>query len=223
LGRFPQALGRKGSKKWIQKLINEKPEMLNFEIIRKLNLPRKEKIHWLSPLKDDEYAEYRDQEFLERLGVGLEIVTLADFWPGGGPQWDGLGRSSSGNLFLVEAKSHIDEMISTMQAKSKESRKKICDSLEKTKQFLNARPEVEWSSVFYQYANRLSHLYLLKQLNQLPAYLVFVYFINDLEMKGPKTIDEWKGAIKLLRSYMGIRRHKLQNFITELFIDVSGL
>jgi hypothetical protein len=197
--------------------------MLNSEIIRKLNLPRNEKIHWLSPLKDDEHAEYRDQEFLERLGVGLEIVTLADFWPSGGPQWDGLGRSSSGNLFLVEAKSYIDEMISTMQAKSKESMKKICDSLEKTKQFLNARPEVEWSSVFYQYANRLSHLYLLKQLNQLPVYLVFVYLINDLEMKGPKTIDEWKGAIELLHSHMGIRGHKLQNFMTELFIDVSCL
>ncbi len=32
---------------------------------------------------------------------------------------------------------------------------------------------------FYQYINRLAHLYLLRVLNKIPAYLVFVYFVND--------------------------------------------
>jgi len=220
--RFPQSVGHKGSQKWIQKLINEKPELLDLQIRRNLNFPEDEDIKWLSPSKDDEYAEYCNQDFINLLGVKLKKVPLANFWPRRGPQWDGLGRSCSGKLFLVEAKSHIQELISTLQAKDQNSVRKIRRSLEETRHFLNANPQIDWSHSFYQYANRLAHLYLLRQ-NQLPAYLVFVYFINDLEMKGPTTIEEWKGAIKLLHSYWGIGRHKLQNFITEVFIDVSCL
>lgn len=222
MGRFPQFPGEKGSKKWVQRLVNEKPQLLNLEIRKNLNLPEHEEIRWLSPLEKDEYAEYRDQDFIDLLDVTLEKMPLADFWPERGPQWDALGKGYSGKLFLVEAKSHIGELISTMQAKDEDSVKKIRKSLEKTKSFLNSNVETDWSYGFYQYTNRLAHLYLLRR-NQLPAYLVFVYFTNDLEMKGPKTVNEWKGAIKLLHSYLGIRRHKLQNFITDVFIDVNCL
>ena len=82
--------------------------------------------------------------------------------------------------------------------------------------------EIDWSCGFYQYVNRLAHLYLLRQ-NELPAHLLFVDFINDFEMKGPTTIHEWKGAIELLHSYLGIRRHKLKNFVADVFIDISCL
>lgn len=220
--RFPQSVGDKGSQKWIQKLINKKPELLNMQIRRNLNLPEDEEIRWLSPLEDDEYAEYRDQDFINLLGVKLEKIPLVNFWPERGPQWDALGKSHSGKLFLVEAKSHIQELISTLQAKDEDSVRKIHKSLEETKRFLNSNAEIDWSHRFYQYTNRLAHLYLLRR-NQLPAYLVFVYFVNDLEMKGPTTVYEWEGAIKLLHSYLGVGRHKLQNFITKVFIDISCL
>jgi len=187
-----------------------------------LNLPRDEHIQWLSPLKGDDYSEYRDQEFLDLLGVKLEVKPLADFWPERGPQWDALGKSSSGKLFLVEAKSHIPELISTMQAKDEDSARKIHKNLQETMRFLGSNAKIDWSYGFYQYVNRLAHLYLLTQ-NRLPAYLLFVYFINDFEMKGPTTIHEWKGAIKLLHSFLGIRTHKLQNYVADLFIDVSQL
>jgi len=153
----------------------------------------------------------------------LKIVCLRDFWPTGGPHWDALGRSSKGNIFLVEAKSHIPEMMSTVRAKDNHSLLKIRESLERTKDFLNAKKMVDWSFGFYQYSNRLAHLYLLRELNQLPAYLLFIYFINDSEMNGPNTIDEWKGAIKLLHTYLGIRRHKMQRFTSDIFIDVDKI
>jgi len=191
-------------------------------IREQLNLPRIERIRWLSPLKGDDYAEYRDQAFIDLLGVKLKEKPLGDFWPKGGPQWDALGKSSSGKLFLVEAKSHIRELISTMQAKDEDSKRKICESLQETRRFLGSNAEIDWACGFYQYVNRLAHLYLLRQ-NRLPGYLLFVYFINDSKTKGPTTIDEWKGAIELLHSYLGIRRHKLQNFVADLFIDVSCL
>ena len=212
----------KGSKKWVQKLINQKSRILNSGIKKELDLPEDEQICWLSPLKGDGYREYCDQDFIDKLGIRLERFPLESFWPRGGPQWDALGKSQHGNLFLVEAKSHIDELISTMRAKGSSARK-ILESLEATKSYLNSSAEVDWTLRFYQYTNRLAHLYLLRHLNKLSAYLVFIYFINDSEMKGPKTIDEWKGAIQLLHSYLGARKHKLQKFIVDVFIDVRSL
>jgi len=222
MARFPQPRSNKGSQKWIQKLVNEQPEQLNSQIRAKLNLPKNEYIQWLSPLKTDRYSEYRDKEFIDLLGVKLEKKPLEDFWPRGGPQWDALGKSRSEKLFLVEAKSHIQELISTMKAKDKDSARRIRKSLQETKHFLGSNAEVDWSSGFYQYVNRLAHLYLLRQ-NGLSAHLLFIYFINDSEMKGPTTIHEWKGAIELLHSYLGIRRRKLQDFVVDLFIDVGCL
>lgn len=214
------SVAEKGSKKWVQRLINEKPELLNSEIRGKLNLPGNKEIRWLSPLKRDNYAEYSGQDFLDLLEIELAKMPLSDFWPRGGPHWDALGRSRSGRLFLVEAKSHIRELISTMKATDKDSIRKIRRSLNITKNFLNSNAETDWSRGFYQYTNRLGHLYLLRH-NQLPAYLVFVYFLNDSDMSGPETIEEWKGAIKLLHSYLGIGRHKLKKFIADIFIDIN--
>jgi hypothetical protein len=220
--RYRQSMSKKGSQKWVQKPINEKPELLNLHIIEELHLPENEHIHWLSPLKNDEYAEYTDQECLDLLGVSLQKRPLVDFWPENGPHWDALGKSDSGKLFLVEAKSHISELISSIGAKDENSVRRIRQSLEETKDFLNSNAKVDWSRGFYQYANRLAHLYLLRQ-NDLPAYLVFVYFLNDSAMAGPATIDQWKGAIELLHTYLGITRHKLQKYTADVFIDVTQL
>jgi hypothetical protein len=133
MGRFIQSKAVKGSQKWIQLLINEKSEILNRQLRIKLCMPEKEKIEWLSPLQEDEYAEYRDEAFLERLGTKLDLYQLKDFWPTMGPQWDGLGKSSSGKLFLVEAKSHIPELMSTFKGTREASIDKINSSLEETK------------------------------------------------------------------------------------------
>jgi hypothetical protein len=222
MARFPQTRAKKGSQKWIQKLVNDKPEILNSQIWSALDLSEEEDIQWLSPLKSDDYAEYRDQDFLNLLRVKLEKIPLVQFWPKGGPQWDALGKSSAGKLLLVEAKSHISELISKSRAEDEGSMKTIQKSLEETRRYLNSRVQVAWSQSFYQYINRLAHLYLLRK-NGLRAYLVYVYFLNDAEMEGPATFYEWEGAIKLLNSYLGIGKHRLQKFITDVYIDVHSL
>jgi len=222
MARVTQSSDKKGSQKWIRKLVNEEPKILNSQVRKNLNLPNDELIEWLSPLKSEGYKEYRDEAFLEKLRVKLEKVPLSQFWPEGGPQWDALGKSSSGKLFLVEAKSHISELISTLRAEDKNSIEKIQKSLEETKGYLNSKSEFDWSKCFYQYTNRLAHLYLLRK-NELQAYLVLVYFINDLEMKGPTTVYEWKGAIQLLHSCLGIGRHKLRKFMIDVFVDLNRL
>ena len=42
----------------------------------------------------------------------------------------------------------------------------------------------DWTKCFYQYANRLAHLYFLKELNGIDAALVFVYFTGDTTING---------------------------------------
>jgi hypothetical protein len=69
-------------------------------------------IDWRSPLREDDYAEYRDAAFLERIGVILGQRPLDGFWPRGGPQWDALGRAASGEPVIVEAKAHLNELYS---------------------------------------------------------------------------------------------------------------
>jgi len=222
VARFIQREGTKGSQKWIQKLINEKHQLLDSQIKEKLKIPDEEKIKWLSPLKSDEYAEYRDQAFLELLGARLETLPLESFWPKRGPQWDALGKSSSEKLVLVEAKSHIPELFSTLRAKRKSSENKILESLAETKMALGSKTDFDWSKGFYQYANRLAILHLLK-MNKLSAFFVNVYFVNDVEMNGPSTADEWKGAIRLLHRCLGLREHLLKKFAADIFVDVANL
>jgi hypothetical protein len=222
MGRFVQQRATKGSQKWIQKLVNEQPGILNRQIRMKLGLAEHEEIEWLSPLEKDEYSEYRDVAFIEKLGVKLEAYPLRDFWPSRGPQWDALGKSKSGKLFLVEAKSHIPELISTFKGSNQASIDKIHRSLEEAKKRFRVKTDYGWLESFYQYTNRLAHVHLLRK-NKLDAWLVNVYFLNDEEMDGPKTENEWKGAIRLLHRCLGLRERLLGKHVVDIFIDVTSL
>jgi hypothetical protein len=68
----------------------------------------------------------------------------------------------------------------------------------------------------------LAHLYLLRK-NKLDAWLINVYFVNDLEMEGPETVDEWKGAIRLIHRYLGLRERLIKNRVVDVFIDAMIL
>lgn len=224
MARREQDRASHGSQKWLQILVNERPEVIGRVLANLLGLAQGEQMHWLSPLKDDDYAEYRDQEFITRLGITLERVPLASFWPRLGPAWDALAKTDRGDLILVEAKAHIPELVSDPTGASEPSLTNIRESLDATKRFLGSHSDADWATCFYQYTNRLAHLYLLRELNALPAYLLFLYFINDEEMGGPSTQSEWEGAIHLLESFLGIRRpHRLVKYVLHVFIDVEEL
>jgi len=77
--RIPQDPGVKGSQKWIQKLVNEKSDLLHSLIRTQLDLSDTDKITWLSPIAEDGYAEYQDQAFLDLLSIKLPKVSLSDF------------------------------------------------------------------------------------------------------------------------------------------------
>jgi hypothetical protein len=208
--RNPQGEKHKGSQMWLQKVINDCPELLNSQIREVFDWPNDEQVTWVSPLRGDEYAEYRDDGFVGRLKLKLERQPLKGFWPRGGPQWDGLGISGRGSPILVEAKGHIGEMTGDGSGASwQRSIDLIAASLERTKEWLGVEPKdvhVDWmTGPLYQYANRLAHLYLLKELNGIDVKLVFVDFTGDAQMHGPQGDQEWDGAVALVHKLLGIR------------------
>ena len=179
-------------------------------------------VEWVSPLASEGYREYRDHAFLQKLGVQLTERLLESFWPKGGPVWDGLARTSAGEVLLVEAKSHIPEAVSPPSRASEKSLKLIRASLDETKIYLNGSRDADWAGIFYQVTNRLAHLYLLKTLNKVPSHLIFVYFVGDEEMNGPQTVDEWNGAVRTIETFLGVERTKLSLFVHHVCLELRS-
>ena len=116
MGSVVQSQGTKDSLKWIQHVGNECPDVLSNPVIDAIGADKEQLVEWLSPKADDDYSEYRDQAFLDFLGIKLAKTSLNDFWPKRGPQWDALGRIEHKTYFLVEAKAHVSEKSSSSQA-----------------------------------------------------------------------------------------------------------
>jgi hypothetical protein len=219
--RFVSGPASRGSQKWLQIAVNEKQSILNSAILAYLPEKERRSITWVSPTKSDEYAEYRDNEFLDRLGIKLPHRSLLSFWPRRGPQWDGLARMEDGKVLLVEAKAHLPEMKSPTSKASNASLKLIQKSLDEVKAFLGVSMKKDWAGTYYQYTNRIAHLYLLRELNQIPAHLIFLCFNNDREMKGPASTEEWQASIHELENYLGLpAQHKLSKYILHVYLDI---
>lgn len=218
-----QGPASRGSRKWLQALVNRCPELIEQELAGRLGLGPAERVHWLSPLEQDNYKEYRDQAFLDRLAIRPDAPPLASFWPRLGPVWDGLARTDRGDLLLVETKAHIAGLIGNPIRAGGRSFAQIYESLEATKRFCRAPAAAEWTGVFYPYANRLAHLYWLRERKRLPAYLLLVCFLNDAEMNGPASQAAWEGALRLMEALLGVERSPLSEFILRVYIDVNRL
>jgi len=215
-----QPVGERGSLKWTQRLVNGNPGLIDPALRRAVG--GKGPVEWRSPLAADDFREYRDQGMLDLLDVSLPVESLGAFWPRLGPQWDALARIGD-KVVLVEAKAHVGELFSdASQASNPQSRRMIKEALDRTMSAYGAKPGLDWMQRFYQYANRLAHLYLLREVNGIDAHLVFLYFVNDREMKGPGNEGEWRIAIQVLHEAMGLRG-RVPPGVHDLFVDVSEL
>ncbi len=222
MSRYPQDSNSHGSLKDLQVAINVKKNYLDAEISKVIG--KQMKVDWKSPLKADDYAEYRDEDFLKKLGILNKMeYPLINFWPDNGPQWDALGVSGD-EIILVEAKANTPEMVSSGTKAGIDSRRKIENSLDELKKYLSVSDSIDWTVTFYQYVNRIAHLYYLREKNKIKAHLLFIYFINDVSVNGPKTKDEWLGAIQTMECYLGLaKKHKLRKYIHDVFIDVKKI
>jgi len=179
-------------------------------------------VTWLSPLAEDNFAEYRDGAFLDRLGLPALRPELARFWPARGPQWDALGRAGPACI-LLEAKAHVAEFLSPSSAAQAASRAKIGSALGEVRQALAVSVATDWSETFYQFANRLAHLWWLRRLG-VEAHLVFASFLGDAEMGGPEHRETWQAAFRTAEHALGLKpRHALAPFVHHVWPDVRLL
>ncbi len=169
------------SEHWLRVMVNDYPNYLNDRIAKEFRWGNAA-IEWRSPLREDEYAEYYDQEFLVRLGAGDLRMSLQEFWPKSGPRWDGLARTEEGKLILVEAKAYIEEAVDYRSKASASALSLIEKRLDEAKVAFKANRDAPWNSPFYQMANRLAHLYFLADINKKDAYLVFINFANAADV-----------------------------------------
>jgi hypothetical protein len=192
----------RGSQKWLQILVNDRPDILARELSKATEGSIRAPIAWRSPLKAENYKEYRDQQFLDLLEIRLRKRSLADFWPAGGPRWDALGVAGR-NVILVEAKAHASEVPSDCGA-GPGSLARIRQSFAEVQSHYGAKPGRDWTKGYYQHANRLAHLCLLREFNKIAAWLVDVYVMGDEEMHGPKNRTEWKRETAKIHRALGL-------------------
>lgn len=210
----PQKTSR--SEHWLRVAVNEQTTAFDAKVREVLGFRVEESIQWLSPVASDEYAEYYDRSFLTLLGVDDSKAPLEDFWPAGGPRWDGLAKTSSGKLILVEAKAYIAEAVDFGSKAGPQSLELIEKSLARAKSAYRARAEAVWTKPFYQYANRLAHLYYLRQLVGADAYLLFVCVTDAPDVPAPASAAEWRGAIAAIDCALGLGSHPFRNRIGHL-------
>jgi hypothetical protein len=182
---------------------------------------------WRSPLACQNYCEYRDGDFLQAVGLSHLRLSLSILWPRFGPSWDALatvaGEKGGQGVILLEAKSHFKELGNPACAcgAKGESLEKIKASIATTKYTLGVREDIDWLGKYYQYANRLVHLDWLNE-EGIPTWMVFLYFIGDLDQNGPNTDVEWKYKLNEMRTELGLPEyHILSDRIIDIFVPVS--
>ena len=193
-----------GSQKQIQMYVNERPQELGAAIGESLlwyGLEVKD-IQWVSPLAEESYLQYRDSEFLQRVGLGSLAPELQDYWPQGGPCWDALARIEGGCI-LIEAKSHVAELYGGGCKASPENMGKILEALDETKSWLGVSSNVDWMGRLYPFANRYASLHFLREIAGVRAFLMDVYFLNDPVRR--TTRKEWDDAIESVNRELGIK------------------
>lgn len=201
--------GSKGSKLLIQKWVNQAPNELSNLIVTaspSLLAYAPTKIDWLSPLSDHSYREYRD-DFLVLFQLQAHVSALRSFWPERGPQWDALADIEEGDgnagILLVEAKAHTTETQSTWKAESETSKAMIRRAFARVQGYMGVEP-TDWTTGYYQLANRLAFLYFLTEILHKPAFLALVNFVDDASHVAT-SLAEWRRHYQRAFAEMGIR------------------
>lgn len=212
------------SERWMRLAANDAAELVNQKIKSTFHWNDSESIEWCSPLRNDQYAEYYDKEFLECLGVSDLQVPLSDFWPRSGPRWDGLARTDGGKLILVEAKAYPEEAVDGTTDAGLASLRRIEAAIAEAKKAYGVPENADWMTPFYQYANRLAHLHFLAGRNGLDAYLVFLNFAGAPDVPHPCSAAQWEGANRVVDRCLRLpKKHRYTARIARIVVDIQEL
>jgi hypothetical protein len=216
-----------GSQLQIQIYVNRYKEKLEQRILEKLPAlsSLKPSLEWVSPIENKKFIEYQDEKFLETVGLGAFAGRLREFWPKGGPHWDALAKIElpqeygRRGILLVEAKSYPGEIYQSGCKATPESRKRIEAAINNTKDKLKVTKDADWTGPLYQYANRLAHLYFFREVINIPAWLVNIYFLEDPQR--PTNIGEWKSALTQVKAALGLADKEVP-LAADIFLEAKN-
>ena len=218
------AFAKAGSQLWLQLAVARAPGVLHSALVDAGAIGPQTQIDWTAPLVSEGFAEPRDGEALRKAGIAtLPIRSLTEFWPRRGPVWDAVARVGESASLFVEAKAHVAEAASPPTKASPGSLAKIEAALAEARAFYAPGSTAEWHRVFYQYANRLAHHYLLTKLNRKDSRLVCLYFLNAHDVRGPTSIAEWEAVTKLIHAALGLPSELIQFGVYHAYLDVRAL
>jgi len=209
----------RGSQRWLQVCVRRRPELLERALAGSL----RESIRWQSP-QPPAFKEYRDAAALRLAGIAAPLRRpLQSSWPRRGPVWDAIGITSSNAPVFLEAKANLPEAASPGSKARGASLKMIRRAVAEAQRFYCGSTTRDWTGTYFQYANRLAHHYFLRQLNRVPSHLVFVYFLNAVDVAGPETVAQWRAAIARIHDALGLPGDLRKHDVHEAFVDVAGL
>lgn len=212
-----------GSQRWLQIAVAQAPDVLHAALVAASAVRPAEPVAWSAPLASEGFAEPRDGEALRRAGIlSLPRRGLGDFWPKRGPVWDAVAQVGPASLF-VEAKAHLAEASSPPSQASPASLARITAALAEAREFYAKGSTADWHLIYYQYANRLAHHYLLTQLNGCDSRLVFLYFLNATDMQGPAQVHEWEAVTQQIHAALGLPADLVPFGVYHAYLDVRAL
>ena len=197
-----------GSQLQSQLWVNTRTDELNDAIRAEFDDLADEEITWTSPLAADGYTEYQDKGFLRAVGLEEHGDALAAFWPKrGGPVWDALATvdfDDEVGVLLAEGKSYPSEFASSSAATDPESIAQIEAALGQTRAWLGVDGDpATWLDGYYQTANRLAHLYWLREVIGIRAWLIHLLFVDDPHQ--PTSASEWEDGVRTADAALGLQ------------------
>lgn len=218
-----------GSQMCLQVWVNRRQEALSAALLQALSISDQgARVTWKSPLEgpptgkgseEKGFKEFKDGQFLEQFGLRDQRPALRRFWPTRGPVWDGLAvvkRDGKPDLLvMVEAKSYPREVYGSGCAAGDASRKDIKRALDATAAWLGIDRPDSWLGSLYQSANRIAHVFFLRETLGCEAVMVNVCFTEDVSIKRPTTKEEWAAAKGVFREAL-----KLDKVATPWLVDL---
>lgn len=220
----PRPFAAAGSQRWLQVAVANHPALLQSVLLEAGAIAPDERTEWTAPLASDGFAEPRDAVALRKAGIAsLPVRSLSEFWPKGGPVWDAVAKVGRGGSLFVEAKAHVAEAASPASKATPVSLARIEAALVEARGFFAPDSSADWHRVFYQYANRLAHQYLFKHVNHIDSRLVFLYFLNAVDVRGPASVAEWEATTKLIHAALGLPDDLRAYGVYHAYMNVEDL
>jgi hypothetical protein len=231
----------KGSKRHICWYVNHAPEHLNAALFSATTSLAEAAIsapEWVSPLANEGYEEFWNERFLQRLDLLDEhLESFREFWPfkpwandkvnpRGTPHWDAIARvplaGGVRGVIMVEAKAHRGELAkpNDRSKADEQSLKKIRSSFADVRAYFGIPDQTPaWESRYYQFCNRLAHLWWMNERARVPTWLVWVLTVDDPVWHDRMTAPQWHDVFQTIKSEVGLPpQHRLKDRISVAYL-----